>query len=526
MRGLAVAIDPAKPAKIDVAETVLADFFARLIVMPDGRINLQDLLKASSAVAGTATATATATNTFATNTIAARAQKQGATASKSTINAPQTLAAGPQATPTASASAAIINFGPVSLVNGRVAFSDRFVKPNYSANLSDLTGKLSAFSSVPSGATPTLADLELRGRAEGTASLEILGKLNPLATPLALDITGKVRDLELPPLSPYSVKYAGFGITRGKLSVDVSYLVQPNGQLTAKNKLVLNQLSFGDKVEGSTASLPVKLAVALLSDRNGVIDLDFPISGSLNDQQFSIGPIIIKIIVNVIVKAITAPFSLLAAASGGGGEELSTVAFASGSAVLEASAKAGLDKVAKALIDRPSLRLSVVGTSNLEAEAAGYQRARLDELVRSEKRPSAVKDGASSEVADGGEATAAITVIPPEYPTLLKEVYKRADIAKPRSVIGLAKDLPVDEMEKLLLADVKVNDDAMQALALQRGVAVKEHLAFKELPLDRLFLGASNVGKAEDKTDVKTDEKADEKANGKWTPRAELKIAM
>jgi hypothetical protein len=248
LRGLAVAIDPAKPAKIDVAETVLADFFARLIVMPDGRINLQDLLKASSAVAGTATATATATatNTFATNTIAARAQEQGATASKSTINAPQTLAAGPQATPTASASAAIINFGPVSLVNGRVAFSDRFVKPNYSANLSDLTGKLSAFSSVPSGATPTLADLELRGWAEGTASLEILGKLNPLATPLALDITGKVRGLELPPLSPYSVKYAGFGITRGKLSVDVSYLVQPNGQLTAKNKLLLNQLSFGD----------------------------------------------------------------------------------------------------------------------------------------------------------------------------------------------------------------------------------------------------------------------------------------
>jgi len=95
-----------------------------------------------------------------------------------------------------------------------------------------------------------MADLELRGRAEGTASLEITGKLNPLAQPLALDIVGKMRDLELPPLSPYTVKYAGHGIERGKLSMDVAYKIEPNGQLTASNKLVLNQLTFGEPVEG------------------------------------------------------------------------------------------------------------------------------------------------------------------------------------------------------------------------------------------------------------------------------------
>ena len=335
-----------------------------------------------------------------------------------------------------------------------------------------------------------------------------------LAKPLVLNITGKVRDLELPPLSPYSVKYAGYGITRGKMSVDVNYVVQPDGQLTAKNKLVLNQLSFGDKVEGSTASLPVKLAVALLSDRNGVIDLDLPISGSLNDPQFSIGPIIIKVIVNVIVKAITAPFSLLAAAFGGGGEELGTVVFSSGSAVLTLDAKAGLDKVVKALTERPSLKLTVVGTSDLEAERDGYKRARLDELIRAEKRRGVVTGGGEA----SGTATAVFTVNPAEYPALLKEVYKRADISKPRNLVGLAKDLPVDEMEKLLLADIKVNDDAMQALALQRGVAVKEYLASKQLPLERLFLGASNSGK--------TDAKTDPKAEAKWVPRADLNIAM
>ena len=278
--------------------------------------------------------------------------------------------------------------------------------------------------------------------------------------------------------------------------------MQPDGRLTATNKVILNQLSFAEKVPGSTASLPVKLAVALLADRNGVIDIDLPISGSLNDPQFSLGPIIVKVIVNVIVKAITAPFSLLANAFGGSGDELSTVAFAAGSAELGPEAKAGLDKVAKALADRPSLRLTVVGTSSVEAEREGFKRERLDALVRAEKRRITVKEG--------GTTSAAVSVSPAEYPDLLKEVYKRADMPKPRNLIGLAKDLPVPEMEKLLLADIKVNDDAMRELAVQRGVAVKDYLASRDLPPERLFLGAAKAVPPE----------------AKWTPRAELNLAM
>ena len=350
-------------------------------------------------------------------------------------------------------------------------------------------------------AAPTMAELEVRGKAEGTASLEILGKLNPLAKPLALDITGKVRDLELPPLSPYAVKYSGYGIERGKLSVDVNYVVLPDGRLTASNKLVLNQLSFGDKVEGSTASLPVKLAVALLADRNGVIDLDLPISGSLNDPQFSLWPIIGKVILNVIVKAITAPFSLLAHALGGGGEALSMVGFPAGSAQLSAEAKSGLDKVAKALVDRPALRLTVVGTSSLEAEREGFKREKLDELVRAEKRRQRVREGEKAE---------AVSVSPAEYPALLKEVYQRADLPKPRNLIGLTKDQPVPDMEKLLLAGIRISDDAMHELAVQRGMAVKDYLASRDLPSDRLFLGAVKAAPR----------------GAEWTPRAELNLAM
>ncbi len=481
LRGLNVVLDPAKATRVDVKETVLQDFFARVIVLPEGRINLQDLVKSSTSAAVSGTASVTPVASVVTGT---------------TTTAQAAAPAGP---------AAVINFGPISMVNGKVLFSDRFVKPNYSANLSDLTGKLSAFSSVPAGSAsvPNMADLELRGRAEGTASLEILGKLNPLAKPIALDITGKVRDLELPPLSPYSVKYSGYGINRGKLSVDVKYQVQPDGKLTANNKVILNQLSFGDKVEGSTASLPVKLAVALLADRNGVIDIDLPISGSLNDPQFSLGPIIVKVIINVIVKAITAPFSLLASAfGGGGGDELGNVAFAPGSARLEPDAQAGLDKVARALAERTSLRLTVIGTSNLDAEREGFKRARLDQLVRAEKRRSVVKDG--------GAATATVSISTAEYPALLKGVYKNADMSKPRNLVGMAKDLPVPEMEALLLADIKVNEDAMRELAVQRGVVVKDYLASKNLPTDRLFLGASKTVPAD----------------AKWTPRAELVLAI
>ncbi|MBH2010811.1 MAG: DUF748 domain-containing protein [Xanthomonadaceae bacterium] len=491
VRGLKVALEPGKATRVDVKETVLSDFFARVIVMPDGRINLQDLVKPA--------APASAANQGATKKVAADARQESAKGMKDLKNQAPAPASPPP----------IVNVGPISLINGQVRFSDRFIKPNYSADLSELTGKLGAFSSaapvVPGAgpaAAPVMADLELRGKAEGTASLEILGKLNPLVTPLALDITGKVRDLELPPLSPYAIKYSGYGIERGKMSVDVNYVVLPDGRLTASNKLVLNQLSFGDKVAGSTASLPVKLAVALLADRNGVIDLDLPISGSLNDPQFSLGPVIVKVILNVIVKAITAPFSLLAHALGGGGDELGRVDFAAGSAQLSPDARAGLDKVAKALAERPALMLTVAGTSSLDAERDGFQREQLAEKVRAEKRRQMARDGLT--------VSPETSVSPDEYPALLKAVYKQSDLPKPRNLIGLVKDQPVAEMEKLLLAGIPASPEALHELAVKRAISVKDYLVSKGLPPARLFLGAAKAVPPEAKS----------------TPHAELNLAM
>lgn len=501
LRGLDLALEPGKPLNLEVKETALSDFFARLIIFENGRINLQDVVKQAGA---------------APAQLAPAAQPASATQP-----AQQPVPAAAVATAEPTGPAPVVRFGPVSLINGRVNFSDRFVKPNYSAALSELTGRLSAFSSLagPAGAPPEMADLELRGRAEGTASLEITGKLNPLAKPLALDIRGKVRDLELPPLSPYSVKYAGHGIERGKLSVDVAYRVQPDGQLTAANKLVLNQLTFGEPVPGAPNSLPVKLAVALLADRHGVIDLDLPISGSLNDPQFSLGPVIFKIIGNLIVKAVTSPFALLASAFGGGGDELSQVAFAPGSSALRGEARQGLDKVAQALAERPGLKLTITGEASLEAEREAYRRAQLRQQLRAEKRRASVLAGnaqaatASAQQDAGAEAGGGpAEVAEGEYAALLKEVYKRADIPKPRNLIGLAKDLPMAEMEALLLASIPVDEDIVRALAVRRGVVVRDYLATRNIPTDRLFLGAAKT--------------PDAKSGAAWQPRADLSLAM
>lgn len=459
LRGLNVATAPGTAPKVQVGETSLQDFFARITINEAGRINLRDIVKGEPQTPPVTAATA-----------AASAPAPAASAASATQ---------PVHTAARDPLAPVVQFGPMSLVNGKVLFSDFFIKPNYSADLTELTGKLGAFSSEAPGSEPQLAALELLGRAEGSASLEVSGQLNPLAQPLALDIAGKVRDMDLPPLSPYSVKYAGHGIERGKLSVDVTYKVLPNGQLTASNRIVLNQLTFGEPVAGAPNSLPVRLAAALLADRRGVIDLDLPISGSLNDPQFRIGPVIGKIILNLIGKALTSPFSLLASAFGGG-EEMSSVAFAPGSATLSPEAQQNLGKVAKALVDHPALKLTVTGTANLEAEREGLQRERLQQLVRAEKRR-AQPDSTEPVTAD-------------EYPALLKAAYGRASIPKPRNLVGIAKDLTVPEMEALLMANQPATEAMAAELAAQRGHAVQSYLAAQKLPAERLFLAAPKTG--------------------------------
>ncbi|OYT99269.1 MAG: hypothetical protein CFE40_05215 [Burkholderiales bacterium PBB1] len=469
LSGINVAMAPGRGPVIDITEAALADFYSRLVITEEGRFNLQDV-SASRAAAPAAAASAPAA--ALTPTPAASPSAPGASAAVATTDA--------------AAPALQLSIGATKLTNGRVDFSDHFVRPNYSAELTELNGSLGAFRS----GSRDMATLELHGRAAGTALLDISGQLNPMAKPLALNIRAKATDLELAPLSPYAGKYAGYAIERGKLSMDVSYAITPDGRLEAKNQVILNQLTFGERIDSPSATkLPVLLAVALLKDRHGVIDINLPISGSLNDPQFSVAGIIFKVILNLIEKAITAPFSLM---FGGGGEDLSEVAFGVGVPYFTESGAAALDKVAKALADRPSLKMTVTGVSDPVIERDGYVQAVLDARLAQERKKEAARAGAAAVAASA--PAAAPTFAAGEREELLKAVYKDTDIPdKPRNLVGLAKSLPAAEMEALLKSTIEVTPDAMRQLALQRGLAVRDALVARGLPSERLFVAAPKV---------------------------------
>lgn len=489
--GVTLALAPARPPRIDIAEAVLSDFYSRLVITEQGRFNLQDVGPAAAAASSAEPGTVRVSPAPSTEVASVAAPPASATAAG--VGAPSP--------------AFELSVGSTKLVNGRVDFTDRFVRPNYSADLTQLNGSLGAFRS----GSREMATLELHGRAAGTALLDISGQLNPTADPLALNIRAKATDLELAPLSPYAAKYAGYAIERGKLSMDVSYVITPDGKLDAKNQVILNQLTFGERVESPSATkLPVLLAVALLKDRHGVIDINLPISGSLNDPQFSVGGIIFKVIINLITKALTAPFSLL---FGGGSDDLSEVVFRLGVPVMTESGASALDKVAQALIDRPSLKMTVTGAADPAAEREAYVQAMLDARLLQEKK----KEAARADTPADGASAPPQALSDAERERLLKAVYRQTDLPdKPRNLIGLAKDIPAAEMEALLKARLVVTDEAMRELALQRGLAVRDALIAKGLPSERLFIASPKLRAANDKAD-------DPAAT--WTPSAKLSLS-
>ncbi|MCZ2497623.1 DUF748 domain-containing protein [Xylophilus sp. Kf1] len=484
-RTATLKIAPGQPLFWGVYDTTLGDFFARLSINEKGRLNLRDLARAPAGApqAGAAKATGAARPAGAEKTAAAAAPPE-------------------------------LHFGETHFANGRVQFTDNFIQPSYSLALSELEGVLGAFDSV--GAVylePAMATLDLRGKAEGSAGLQVKGKLNPLANPLAVDVVAKVDDLDLPALSPYSVKYAGYGIQRGKLSMEAHYQIQPDGQLSATNSLLLRQLVFDEQADGGKSNLPVRLAAALLADSNGVIDLDLPISGSLNDPQFSLGPVIGKALMNLFTRIVTSPFSLLRNAFGGSAAvaaETLAVPFAVGSAELSDDARKALDGIAQSLVAKPVLQLTVSGTASTDdadREAEGFRRERLRQLARFEKRRALIAAAPTA----APPAVAQVTVTAPEYPALLRKVYAATDMPKPRNLIGIARELPVEEMERLLAEQIDVGDDTLRGLALQRGVAVRDYLASHGVPAARVFLGAVRLN---------------EKPVAGWSPSAQLRLSL
>jgi uncharacterized protein involved in outer membrane biogenesis len=442
LAGLDVTLDPfrASTERIDVD-----DFYARLIVYPDATLNLTRLLTPGASAEPAADARPT-----------------------------QTAAPAREALP--------IAIGHIELARGNVNFSDFYIKPNYSANLTEVAGSVGTMSAEQAG------ELNLSAHVERTAPVEVHGRLHPFAKELSLDIAAKASDIDLPPLTAYSAKYAGYGIEKGQLTFDVHYRVE-NRKLAAENRLVLDQLTFGPRVESPTATkLPVLLAVALLKNSRGVIDIRLPISGSLDDPKFSVGGLIIQVIVNLITKAVTAPFTLLSAAFGGG-EELSTLVFTPGSAVLPSDAQKRIDTLGKALADRPALKVDVAGRADPSADADALRKAALAKAMRTEKMKLMVADGTAPASVDQVE------IGPDERNRWLTAAYRESSIPdRPRNMIGMLKDVPPAEMEAMFIANAKVDDEALRALANARARAVKDALVAKGIADERVFLIAPRLG--------------------------------
>ena len=431
------------PLKVVVGEIALSDFFTRLIVNTDGTLNLQAILKETDASGAQPAAAATA---------------------------PQALGAPPD-----------IRLGKIVLSGGSVNYSDLFVKPNYTVMLTSVEGGVTEVTPDKPG------DVELRARVHQTAPVEIAGKVNPLAKDLFVDLKASARDIDLSPMSPYSIKYAGYGITQGRLSVKVAYRIE-NRKLTAENNIYLDQLTFGEKVDSPTAThLPVQLAVALLKDKNGVIDVNVPISGSLDSPEFSLGGVLAQVTGNLIANAVSKPFAMLGSLFGGG-EELAYLEFAPGSANLDAD-ETKLKTLAKALDSRPGLRLDVSGRIDPDKDRDGLKRAGLDRQVRAAK----VKD--SGGTTTGKASLDEVAIEPGEYQKYLTVAYREAEFERPQTAMGSLKDLPPPEMEQLMLSNVQVTDDDLRLLADARAQAAKNWLVETgKVSAARVFIATPKAG--------------------------------
>lgn len=337
------------PPRLHLGEVALSDFYARLVLNERGELNLTHILR----------------------TPTPSASEEAPTDSRP-VTTPPTRPSAAHAHP-----AWPIQVDRVTLQNGRLDFSDRFIKPHYSASISQVSGSVQHLSSAPG----TVAQLALRGQYASNAPVRISARLNPLTENKFLDLQADVSSVDLVDFSPYAGKYAGYTIDKGKLSLNARYTLE-NRQLRADNRLYIDQLTFGEKVESPSATqLPVHLAIALLKNSQGEIDLHLPIAGSLDDPQFSIGGLIFRMIGNLFVKVLSAPFAFLGSIFGGS-EDISQIDFAPGSAALDDAAVGKLQVLARAMRERRDLRLGIAATADARRDAEGLRQAGVERASR------------------------------------------------------------------------------------------------------------------------------------------------
>jgi hypothetical protein len=436
----------------------------------------------------------------------------------------------------------------ITITGARIKVADRSFKPGFETELRDFGGSIRGLSSE----NLARAEVDLSGALDGVAPVRISGQINPLADDQYSDITVLFSNIDLPMFSPYSGRFIGQKIQKGKLRVDVAYKLSQR-DLVGENRILLDQFYLGEKVQSPEAlKLPVGLALALLRDRSGQINIDVPVRGNLDDPDFKYGRVVWRTLGNILVKAATSPFNMLGGLFGGKDLDLSNVDFASGSVALSEEAAKKLEVLTKALFERPALRLEITSPPAPATDRAGLVAAKFAQMLRDEKQrlaavaaaaatpgapapatPPAVTDVAPEEVnalvaslfaqkfpaeAESGAAAAAAAGVAPivgmepaepeKRPGFIRRTWQSifgggskqeqapAPAAEPASEVAAtagaeaaAPALTLEAMRDRLIAAVEVGEDEYLALAKARAVAIRDALlATGKVEAERVFL--------------------------------------
>lgn len=381
-----------------------------------------------------------------------------------------------------------VSIDSINIVDGSANYTDFWIQPHFALGIQTLKGSITGLTSSPQ----SRAKIDLQGSVDRYAPAHIWGVSNPLAAAGYTDLHLSFKGVELTSATPYSGRFAGYKIEKGKLTVDINYKIQ-NRQLTASHHMVIEELELGDRVDSPDAvHLPVKLAVALLKDRNGVIDLNLPVSGSLDDPKFSLAPLIWKAVVGLLGKIATAPFAVLGRMFGGG-EQLNYIDFAPGSATLDATAQDKLRSLTQALQAKDKLQLDVPVAYSAQLDGPALAAAHLDEQLRAPDQKGRANANAASPSGQP-DPQARFQQLLRAYRTARGKDAPLPDAAQAMASPPKKATAPPDlaaanaALQSELVADINVPDTELQQLGKQRAQAIQQALLQGQIAADRVFV--------------------------------------
>ncbi|CRM04363.1 MULTISPECIES: DUF748 domain-containing protein [Pseudomonas] len=384
-----------------------------------------------------------------------------------------------------------IRIGQIAINDGSANFADFSLTPNFATAIQQLNGQIGTIDSRQ--AKP--ASVDIKGKVDRYAPVTIKGSVNPFDPMAALDIATSFKRVELTNLTPYSGKFAGFRIRKGRLNLDLHYVIT-KGQLKAENKVVVEQLQLGEKVDSTDAvDLPIRLAIALLKDSDGKITIELPVTGDLNNPQFSVMPIVWQTLRNLVVRAATAPFKFIGGlVTGGGSEDLGNVSFGPGSSELNKDAEGALNTLAKALKERPALRLEIEGTAAASSDGPLLAAQRLEREYQYNYYKMLQRRG------DKVPAQASLLEVPEsEKAPLLEGIYRtRLKQQPPAEWKDLSRDERTAKLKDGVIKFWSGSDVLLRQLGQDRASTIKDYLVDKgQLEDDRVYFIDANLGQAE-----------------------------